>query len=160
METITRRCVMLQCFAIGGWLMLLGVKFLLSFPLSSEIGTIAIYVTAILVLVAMGALSAWNRKFTLWHPEMTCLRNANEKLNYFYRVFAVICVLSTTILAITSILILGFRMKTTAYPIKRYLTNWQLYLLSLSWLGHLAFFVYDLITLHLWENMEEYEVSP
>ena len=157
LEQTSRICVLFQCFAFGSWLTLLLIKFLLDFPFSSEIGTCAIYVTAVFVAAAMGAIEGWYRKLTQLQPETTSIKDAVEVAHHIYLVLTALAVLAVGLLLTAMIMIAFFHVKTTSAPVERYFTNWPLYALSLCWLGHLAYFGYDLVTMRLWKNVQAVE---
>lgn len=154
---MTRRCLMIQCFALGGILMLLLIKFAVGFPFSSEIGKCAIYITALFVLAGMVADEWWGRRIMRLRPEVTRIKDATEATTYLYRVFSVLPVLAVALLIVALALMAFFHMKPSQEPIQRMFTNWPLYVLIGSWLVHTAFFLYDSITLQLWIRSEAAE---
>lgn len=150
----TARCLLMQCFSVGGWLMLLLIKFGVGFPLSSEIGKCAIYVTAAFLIAGILAIRHWDKELVILRPEAVCLKDSAELARHVHRVFtAVSCAAVLCLLAALTLILLA-DMKTTEEPINRVLTNWPLYVLTGGWLGNLCFFVYDAVTLRLWLRSE------
>lgn len=153
-EHITRLCILFQCFALGSWATLLLVKFLLDFPFSSQIGTCAMYVTAMFVLLAMGAILFWYRKIARLQPETACIRDTVEVAHHMFHVLSFIGGIATAALLAALVMMAFFNVSTTSAPVSRYLTNWPLYILSLCWLGHLAYFAYDVVSMRLWKDLQ------
>lgn len=154
LEDTTRRCLLFQCFAIGSWLMLLLVKFALDFPFSSEIGTIAIFITAAFVIAAMVAIEVWFRKLPRLQPNVKSIRDTAEISHHVYLVFTTLACIAVLLLLVAAVLIIFFHKKTTDAPVERYFTNWPIYALSLSWLAHLSYLIFDVVNLRLWKKLQ------
>lgn len=150
----TRRCLLFQCFAIGSWMMLLLVKFGLDFPFSSEIGTIAIFITAAFVVAAMVAIEVWFHKLPQLQPDTKSVRDSAEIAQHTYLVLTTLACIAVLLLLMAAVLILFFHKKTSDPPAERYFTNWPMYVLSLSWLGHLSYLIFDVVNLHLWKKLQ------
>lgn len=153
-ERITRLCILFQCFSIGSWLTLLLVKFMLDFPFSSQIGTCAMYVTAMFVLLAMGAIAFWYQKVPRLQPKTSCIKDTVEVAHHLFNVITVMAGIAAALLLAALVMMVFFHISTTSAPVERYLTNWPLYMLSLCWLGYLAYYAYDLVSMRLWKNLQ------
>lgn len=160
-QRITVRCLMCQCLAVGGWLMLLLIKFGIGFPLSGEIGKCAIYVTAAFLLGGIAAIFIWDKKLVQLRPEAVCLKDSSEMAHHLHKVLFAVAGAAVACMLAAVVLIFAFQIKTTEEPVNRCLTNWPLYVLTGSWLGFLSYFVYDAVTLKLWlRSEEEQEPAP
>ncbi len=157
LSQVTWRCLLLQCVAIGSWGMLLLVKFLIGFPLSSKIGTYAIYITAVFLGFAILAVHRWDQKIVRLWPRAKFVKDATELIHHLYDVLTVLAVLAAAGLALALVL-LACGMPLSSKLINYVLTDLALYLLTFCWIGHSAFFAYDLVTMRLWDKIVPQDV--
>lgn len=160
-ERSIRRCMLCQCFTIGGWLMLLLIKFGVGFPLSSEIGKCAIFITALFLIEGIVTIRLWDRYIVRIRPETICLKDSSEVLHHLFDVLYVVSALMILCMLAALVMLLFFHFKTTAEPVRKFLTDWPLYVLTLCWIGNAGYFIYDVVTLRLFlKNEAEEEPVP
>lgn len=156
-QKVVRRCLIWQCFAVGAWLMLLMVVPLVGFPLSSPIGTYAIYIVCAFLTVAIVEVRIWEKHIVACRPETTCIIDSSEKLQYVHKITVFLTVAGWLALIAAIILVAFFHKDISKKLINIYLTDLPMCAIGLAWLIRLAFFVYDAVTLHLWMRAEKVE---
>lgn len=156
-EQLVRRCVKIQCLAVGAWVMLLLVCVGVGFSLSSPIGTYATYVVCAFLTVAIFGVCHWEKQIVFLRPETTCIKDSSERLLYLHRVSLVLTAASWLCLLIAAVLMLFFAIPSAHKAVNIYLTDLPLIAIGIAWLMQLAFFAYDVVTLRLWLRMEKEE---
>lgn len=156
-QKVVRRCLIMQCFALGAWLMMIMVVPLVGFPLSSAIGTYAIYIVCAFLTVGIIEVCGWEKRIVACRPEVTCIKQSSEKLRYVHRLTILLTVLGWLALLTAVVLMVFFRMDMSKKLINIYLTDFPLCAIGLAWLIQCAFFVYDAVTLRLWMKSEKVE---
>lgn len=148
-EKALKRCLIVQCFAVGAWLMLLLVCVGVGFALSSEIGTYATYIVCVFLTVAIIEVCGWEKRLVGCRPETTCLKQSSEKMMYVHRVSVVITAAAWLALAAAVVMMAFFGFKTADKPVNVFLTDIPMYAIGVAWLIQLAFFIYDAVSLRL-----------
>ncbi|MCQ2419322.1 MAG: hypothetical protein MJ085_05990 [Clostridia bacterium] len=156
-QKVVRRCLIMQCFAIGAWLMMILVVALVGFPFSSAIGTYSIYIVCVFSTVGIIEVCGWEKRIVACRPEVTCIKQSSEKLNYVHKVTLLLMLLGWLALLSAAVLMIFFHKEMSGNLINIYLTDLPLCAIGLAWLIQCAFFVYDAVTLHLWMRSEKFE---
>lgn len=156
-QKVVRRCLIMQCFAVGAWLMMLLVVALVGFPLSSAIGTYSTYIVCVFLTVAILEVCGWEKRIVACRPEVTCIKQSSEKLNYIHKLSLLLMILGWAALLLAAVLLIFFHKDMSGKLINIYLTDLPLCAIGLAWLIQCAFFVYDAVTLHLWMRSEKDE---
>ena len=156
-QKVVKRCLIMQCFAVGAWLMMLMVVPLVGFPLSSPIGTYSIYIVCAFLTVGILEVCGWEKRIVACRPEVTCIKQSSERIRYVHKVTILLTILGWLALLTAVVLIVFFHKEMSKKLINIYLTDIPLCAIGLAWLIQCAFFVYDAVTLHLWMRSERVE---